>query len=433
MRISGLSWSNRFLSDATVYFSTSTVVNVLNYLFVLIIAHRLSEIEFGAFNTLIAAITLSAFIVMPLSFYTTKVLSLAQIHERRSLWRILWWSTVKYALIAGAFTLLFVPWLTNHLGISGIAIALTVLAIIGNVLTGLANGLTAACNALKLQGLMNAVGTAIKFIAMIVITQFTRDVAGAVLAYSAGFVFLTWWTLSWYRSKGDNQSRDINGALRIALPDTAKREILFLVVTYFLLFLPLSIDQILVQSLSRDNSGSYAALGMIGKISYYLLAPILIVLYNHLASCGDNESQQWRLFLPSFLGGCVLGALMVVSFAMLPESVVHLLLPSDYHPHAHFIPYLFGAFTLYALAISIVLFGMIRSDWWLVLPLTLTAVFQVILFSTRNDTLEQLVWNQVYTASVMLTLLALQLLVWFIGWRAPVKGEPVVGPYVGAP
>lgn len=160
---------------------------------------------------------------------------------------------------------------------------------------------------------------------------------------------------------------------------------------------------------SPDVAGQYSGIAAIGRIIFFLTAPIVLVMFssiklsNHVQH--NFEILRRSLFLLMAIGGSVL--LLCVLF---PRPTVALLLGARYLPAAHYLPMLSVALWLVAVANMLLLFDLaLRRRRIVVLSLvSLGAILS--LAAVHHHTVNQVIGNISYvTLTLIVTLLGLHL------------------------
>ena len=375
-----------FIVDNFWYGLSSILLNLLNYAYVLVALHYLSKGDFGAFNALVALLTLATVVANPLQLQVTKTVSQS---PRPLLWR-------HVARIGGfSLKLMGVGLLCLVLASSALGSMLNVspgnIVMLGFamgflILAALATAISSGLRRLTFQASLGLISTVVKLLCAIVLFESGLGVTAGLTGYVAGFALTTVLTLhalkTWERATEP-----------LATPEIHNTSVHVLVVAYIFIAAPFSMDQILAQTLSPEISGDYAALVTIGKLAFFVSAPFQVVLYSYLA--GSSKPRQQMNYLLAGLAIATGSSLLFTAVLWAGgQGLTDLLLSPVYASVAGWIvPYSLGICG-YVFAYAVVSLAIARSDPRILVPLSLATITQTILFLFRHDSLAQLVANQ---------------------------------------
>jgi O-antigen/teichoic acid export membrane protein len=110
-------------------------------------------------------------------------------------------------------------------------------------------------------------------------------------------------------------------------------------ITTALLAISLNIDILAVKHyFSATDAGNYAAISTIGKIIFYITAPIVGVMFPLITERRIKGYKHYRIFLLSFLMVLV-GAMIVLGvYYVMPGTVIHLLYGAKYTQYYYILP-----------------------------------------------------------------------------------------------
>lgn len=397
---------NSFLSDSVSLSLSNLVVSALNYLFLLAAAYFLSITEFGVLGAAVSILTLLTMLGNIIQLQTTARVALCQTSQqakeiaKQALFKLLCFSVVPLCLVA--FYLNQIASLLNSKSSAVIVLSLSLLALLCSCI---ANGYTAGIKAIATQARLSIFSTTLKFCIGLVFIFLGFGVAGAIGSYGIGFLTLV--LASFYGKAFRQESEQLNKQPE-PVPSGLSFPVLFL--TYCLLVCPFVFDQLLLQNISPNLSGNYAALGILGKLVFFLCAPILSVIYSH--ACSATEASKAEIFKKGAYTLCFIIICILVGWSVLGNWVASLLLPAHYHV---IIPQIF----LFCLGVSaycinylIALYAIVLSDYRIIFALIPAVIAQPLLFSNRNNSIELAVQNQLIVYGIQLACLILYMI-----WR----------------
>ena len=338
-----LSLESSFFAASSVIFAGSFVVNVLNYIFTLVISRLLDVEAFGE-----VAALLSLFLVISVPATALAMLMSREAASRgvaghatvRDLFLYLRRHVALAAILFWAVFLGFIPLLSELLHIPYapflVFSALVPLTLLGALQSGALQGMQEFFMLSK-QHVLTAL---IKLAAAVLLVVAGLSVSGVmlalVLALAAGWVYGHVATRSVLRIEKGMTHEEEGGALRSMFSA--------IFITTLLLALLSNIDVLLAKHyLSAETAGHYGALSTVGKILIYGVGAFVTVLLP-LASAAHARGQggEKRVLFIS-LAVIVLSSLVAWAFfSLFPEFVVGTLFGPRYLDVA---PHL-GAFTI---------------------------------------------------------------------------------------
>lgn len=357
------------LSSAALAWSLSQAATALNVLAGIIIARTVSPTEFGRFATLSAALAIMTAVLNPLineiaeRFATHRAIAPKALLSRSLLAILLCCSIAKLSCTAivnsnleAALVYLFIPTaLVAHSWITG-------------VLYGLHKMITAAALLCAASALRIAVLALALF-------AFSAQFLGVSLSYFAYFI-VTIATSRYLLTREMVQSTEV-------LWRTNWR----LICGFFLLALPFSVDQPIIQRLFPESSADYAALMTYAKSLVLLASPALTLVYS--AELQRNAGKLATSNLPrKFMRSLAITTGLVSSLALmlwvLRPFLFPILLGSKY---LHVTPNLglaLIAMALYVIAYFLIQRILIACQVWLLIALAIPPLAQSILLTTQN-------------------------------------------------
>ncbi|OGG51402.1 hypothetical protein A2704_03475 [Candidatus Kaiserbacteria bacterium RIFCSPHIGHO2_01_FULL_54_36b] len=408
-----------FFASSSIIFAGSFVVNLLNYIFTLLMSRLLSVEDFGE-----VAALLSLFIII-----SVPATALAMLMARESAhYKEQGDSGVRYLFIrmraysaAGAVGLwalfiFLVPFVSDYLRIPTLPIyifsAVAPLAILGALQSGTLQGLQKFFSVAK-QGILSAL---VKLGGSVLLVWAGFSVAGVmgalVLASLASFIYGFFATRSHLRGVAPESGQAFN----ISGLATYFGGILL---TTLLLALLSNVDVILAKHyLSADLAGQYGALSTVGKILIYGVGAFISVLLPLAAAAhARGEGAERDVLWLSLMSVAVVSFGAFIVFSLFPHLVVSLLFGARYVDIAAYLGTFTIAMACIALSSVFINYFVATRNTSFVYLLGVGIAAEIGLIALYHDSLVSIVHSLVY-ASV--ALLALMVGNYFVAYRGRV-------------
>jgi len=359
----------------------------LNILSGIIVARFIDPQEFGRFATMSAALIMTTSILNPLiNELAHRVAQEKSLNVSALLNRTLYAGPLCSLVCLAAC----MPITSTARQIMVIALIIPLSLIAQSWATGIVTGL----NQMAALGCAQLSGALAKTIIIIVFTTASTTWLDVSWAYIACFLLTAF----------------VAGYHACSIPRAAKAPWVMnwrIVCGFFLLALPFSLDQALIQRWFPNISGPYAALMTYAKSVMLLAAPALTIAYSsglHLVVSTRAYARQLMTF--SALGLGLVGALWISEPLLFP-----LLLGDQYGMVPQHIPLALVAIALHVCAYSIAQLVITRKQWWFSLALIVPIVFQILYLGTlRDPSLRDLALTSVYTFGTQLVIACIPLL-----------------------
>ena len=382
-----------FIVDNFWYGLSGILLNVLNYAYVLIALHYLSKHDFGAFNALVAILTMAAIITNPLQLHVTRAISHLQQPVLRIYIVAIQGKLLRITLASLLFLVLVSQYFASLLNVSAGHVIIVGIAIAFLISATFATAISSGLRKLTFQAFLGLVSTSVKLLCALVLFEAGLGVTAGLIGYVAGFALT--FVITWHAMKSWE-------ALEAScpMPEVRNDSISVLVLSYLFIAVPFSMDQVLAQVLSPAISGDYAALVTVGKLAFYVTVPFQVVLYSYLT--GSGNLQQQMNYLKAGLVVAMASSLLLTSLLWAGgRPLTDLLLSPSYASVAEWIvPYSLGI-CAYVFANAVVSLAIARGDYRILIPICLATIAQISLFLLRYETLEQLVANQLATFGLL--------------------------------
>jgi hypothetical protein len=363
--------------------SLSQGANALNVLAGICIAHIVSPYEFSRFATLSAAIAIMSAVLNPMineiahRVARDRIIDLRALRSRTIL-AVLACCLIGICACASIITNAFEATLTYLL--------IPVLLVGQSWATGFYYGLhrMAAVGSVLFAGGLIRIATLLGFLSVDIIF------GGIALSYLSGFiltVFASQYLLSSHVRSSHCEEWTTNWKLLCG---------------FFLLALPFSVDQPIVQAIFPESSADYAALMTYARSVMLLAGPALTIVYSKLIQPQSNQQAAARPRLaPSFLIAAVLAGGLALALWLSHPLLFPLLLGTQYtHVTPHLAPALAGM-AMCVISYFLVQRLLLSCTWWLCAALALPALAQGLLFASYSaPSIAQLTMVSVVTFSL---------------------------------
>lgn len=302
-----------FFKDILVVFTGTSLANLLNLLYQLLIAHRLSAVDFASFNSLLAVFGI---VSAPLNTLQLEVTRRTAGFKARALTRELarWlttllrrhaWYAVITAIVAWVFCLKALPLFQIEQRGAGVMLALLLASMwIGPILSGAVQGV----ERFRWFSAVSVCSGIIKLLLAVVLTGAGFKIAGALGAFVAAQAALILGLVVSLRPYLGREpaGRDSYKELLIACVPFALASVCFIILA--------SIDMVAVKFFfSPSEAGYYSVAQMIGKIFLFLPGAVTMVMFPRTSSLSAEKRDPLpvvRRSLGYVFVVCVLAAIV---------------------------------------------------------------------------------------------------------------------------
>ena len=339
---------SQFLGGSFITVLGSLLAGFLGYLYHLLMGRLLGPSEYGVLASLLSLLYVFSVPTATFSLVATKFA--ADFKKSRSFLE----KTEKKSFLFSLLFFLFFGALTPL-----IASFLHLQALLPILLIGLclALGFLVTFKGAILQGRLNfvplAVGgtanAAIKLLLGIIFVYFGLGINGAILPMVIGAIF------SYFYFQHFLISKEVMVKEETSSPKLTNKEIwdytkpiFFFTLSFALLY---SIDIIFARHfLAPQEAGWYGALSTLGKIIYFLVSPLSLVLFPMASRKKSQEEKSDRLFRFSFSLAILIAIFLTAAYFLFPNLILRVFYGEQFLPAATYLG-LFGVFlSFYSLA-----------------------------------------------------------------------------------
>lgn len=404
-----------FLASSSVIFAGSFVINVLNYVFTLVMSRLLNVEDFGE-----VAALLSLFIIISVPATALTMLmarEVAHLNEQGDGARRLFLALRKHSVAGAALlwvvVISLVPFLSGYLRIAPLPLyifsALIPLTMLGALQSGTLQGLQEFFSLAK-QGVL---GTLVKLAASVAFVAAGFSVAGVMGALAlASLCGLAYGYAKTHSKLLVAESADDEAESSFDL-STFVAPFGNILLTAFLLALLSNADVVLAKHyLPAAAAGEYAALSTVGKILIYgVSAFISVLLPMAAAAAARGQGGERRVLRLSLAGVAAMSLGAFALFSLFPQMIVSLLFGGRYAGIAEHL----GAFTVamacIALATTFINYFVATRNTSFVYLLSAGIATEVAFIALRHESLGAITEMLVYSSALLLLLMVANYLV----------------------
>ncbi len=389
--------NNKLVINSAILFFGSMMVNVLNYLYHLIMGRALGPADYGTLAALISIIGIVSVFGGALSLAITKFAASTKAEKNKGKAKYLFLRTSKIVFFIGLFLFLifalFSGLITDFLKIDSVYLVLLVGVIfIVAYLPIVSKGITMGWQRFKALSLINFLEAFIKLVAAIALVYAGFRVFGAIAAFiisiGCGYIFSLYPIKDiLYSKKGEIEGLRKNGII-FAIPS------LLLSLSIILFY---NADIILVKHfLSGEEAGFYSALSTIGRIIFFAAGPVSLVVFPTVAEkYSQNKKTEKYLFQGVFLV-LVIAATALIFYFLIPNFVVLMLYGGEYLKISGLLGAAGLSATFLALNNLIGYYYLSLEKKWFLIVFWLANISQIILIMLFHQIIVQIIYIQLF-------------------------------------
>lgn len=349
---------NAFLKNSIVLFLGTMFVNVLNYVFHLVIGRMATPVEYGEIESLISLLTIvsvgAGTLTMVATKYAAEMKGRADVGGTLMLSRYLNRQVLRFGLPLFVLLLLFTPVVQSFLKIEHrVAISLLFGAMFISFLSAVTMGLLSGWQRFADVNIINIASTVIKFVSAVLLISIgfgaSGAVGGLVLAALLGYG-ISWWLLKRHVSK-HSTSADVSTLHAEDLTRSVKGYVLPAFLGTLAMALFGNADMIFAKHhLDGAMTGEYGALSVVAKTIFFVTGVITTVLFAMAAESAHDRKQSRATFHLAVILTVVVSFGAVLLFSLFPTVVVGTLFGEKYVAVSPLLGWFALAAALYSLA-----------------------------------------------------------------------------------
>jgi O-antigen/teichoic acid export membrane protein len=408
--------NNKLYSNSLIFLVGSIVGSFGSYIYNFLMARMLGPEGYGELQSILAMIAILGIPLATLSTVVIKYVASLEVRgEFGKIFHLLRSLTLKLLIGGFLFFIIFLV-LSNFVArflhlTSVVPLIILSIGMVVAFMNSINSGMIQGLQKFKELSIIGIASVGIKVLFGYLLVKYSFHVSGAVgavvLSGVAGYA-LAWLPLRFlfkYRKK--ENIRDTQAIL-------SKKEMmkysLPVLISFFFVTWMMNIDILLVKHFFEPGqAGQYAALAVLGHIIYFVIGPLVSVMFPMSVAAHSGNGNSGRILKNSIILATVVGAIGVVMYFLIPEFIIKIIMGGRFLDAT---PYL-GWFGLSMLAYSIIY---LLSQYFLsinkvkfVYLLGVGAVLQLVLILFFHSTVWQIVWVMNSTMGVTLVLLLIYL------------------------
>ena len=357
------------------------VIGILNYLFNIFIARYTDQNIFSIFSSTLGITYLIQIPAVAIQALVTK--AVAQ-NKEKDLNSYKWRSFIVFSLMGIIFSLIF---FLNKGVISEIAsipretIFFLALTFLFAFVSPVAKGLLLGLEKIVTVNIILLSETILRFIMGAIAIKMGGSLPLLILASSVPAVISTIIVLPLVRFNKEREEK-----VKINF-----KELLLITISFLLLTSPYTIDLILINPSFRAE---YAAISLLGKLIYFAAITTSSVMFARLTNEKEIKHQRTSLMISLSLASFI-GLFLSFLFFLFNDYVVDLTLGSQYEMISRYIGIFGLCMTGFAFVYMVANFFISKGYYSYLYILLVTTILQITLFTTRNDSLDMVIRNQI--------------------------------------
>ena len=371
------------------------VIGILNYAFNIIIARYTSQEIFGTFSAALGIIYLTQISAVAIQSLITKTVAK---NKENNLNKYKWNSLIIFSVMGLVFALIFflfkVP-IAQLASIPKDLILYLAIAIVFAFASPVSKGLLLGEEKVVTVNLLLLGETILKFIIGIIAIKMGGNIPLLILANSVPAILSTVIVIPLLKYK---QEKDV-------VIKNDWKEFILMIISFFLLTTPFTVDLVLVNS---DFRADYSSLSLLGKIIYFACITTAGVMFARLSNENDSKKQKKSLLIAVGLS-TLIGIVLSLIFFFFGKTVITLSVGESYLNINKYMGVFGLCMTGYSVVYMIANYFITRGTYSYIFVLLFASILQIVLFSLRNASLDIVVQNQIilYAILTLLTIIFL--------------------------
>lgn len=402
-----------FIKASTIVVTGFFLVNVLNYLFNLIMVRMLDPIRFGEVATLSGLLMVLSVPATTLMRLMSKFVAELQSRQENYLIKPLFKLVSFYGWIVGiVMVIIFIlssSWWEKFLQIEKIPFLIFTLSLLFLSAVSITGGVLQGSQNFFYFSMASVIGVVIKIILSILLVKWGFSVAGVMVALvisSLGSYLYSRWQIRTYLTDKvlSNEEYLIKEITWIDIKS-------YVCITFFsslLLMLFFNIDIILAKHyLTPELAGQYAALSIISKIIVYATGAFVSVMFPLVSAAKvSGDGREKGILRVSFLITLVVSVTILMVFVLLPNVMIKTLFGSNYLGISYYL-YWFGlAMVFSSLSQVFINYFMAIHDRKYIYSVGAIVVFELVTIYFFHNNIKQIIID-VLSASLLMLIVML--------------------------
>jgi len=369
------------------------LMGVMNYAFNVIVARYTDSSIFSTFSASMAYIYL---LQIPSAAVMLMITKKVGENRKYDLNKFKWNSVLFFSVLGVIFSLVFFVFRNGIANMASIpldsTIYLTIILFVGFI-SPITKGLFLGQERIYAFNFIMVFETILKLIMAIVAIQLGGSIPLLILSNCIPALITTVAILPFIQMKGEKAEKKIPFNYRFLILTT---------VSFFLMTIPYTLDLILVNPIFRAD---YSAVSLLGKIVYFAAITIASVMFSRLSNQTDPKKER-RTMLIAVLGTLAIGLCMTLGIFIFKDFAITWTIGEKYLSIAPYVGIFGLCMTGYAVVYMLTNYYISIESYRYIYILLVTTLLQIYLFLNFNDSLIQVLKNQIIVYSV-LTILTL--------------------------
>ncbi|MBI3261252.1 oligosaccharide flippase family protein [Candidatus Berkelbacteria bacterium] len=392
------------LKGSVVMFFGMAVASAANWFFTVVMGRTLGPTHYAELVSLVALLGILAVPSQATQVTAAKFVSqFAAKNELAAithLWRRFYRWFLLFSVVGFALYLAASPTIANFLRINNLIsvvllgttiLTMFVLAVNRGILQGLEDFGKLSANIATDPGLKLLLGMAAVALGL--------GVAGAIGGISLGILVALVVSHYWIKGKLPAQAKPV-------LLGAAKRYSWWTLGALVLLALLFNNDVILVKHFfDPTQAGFYGALSTVGKIVFFVTAPIAAVMFPLISKQIARNEKHYQLLLGGLGLVGLAGSLILVVYQITPGLVVRLVYGNAYNTIVPYLGIIGLVFLLYSLIFTMVQYFMSVGNKLMIVPLGITTVLHYLALTYYHGSFGDVAMGQMIALAIGLVML----------------------------
>lgn len=366
-------------------------MGVMNYAFNVIVARYTDSSIFSTFSASMAYIYL---LQIPSAAIMLMITRKVGENRKYDLNKFKWNSVLLFSVFGAIFSLLFFMFRNGIANLASIpldsTIYLTVIFFVGFI-SPITKGMFLGQERIYAFNFIMLFETVLKLIMAVVAIQLGGSVPLLILSNCIPALITTIAILPFIKIKGEIAKEKISINYRFLILTT---------VSLFLMTIPYTLDLILVNPTFRAD---YSAVSLLGKIVYFAAITVASVMFSRLSNQTDPKKERKTMFI-AVLGTLAIGLCMTLAIFIFKDFVITWTIGEKYLSIAPYVGIFGLCMTGYAVVYMLTNYYISIERYSFIFILLITTLLQIYLFLNFNDSLVQVLQNQIIVYSVLTVL-----------------------------
>jgi len=398
-----------FVRSGAIVFIGSMIVNVLNYIFHLVMGRSLGPASYGIAVTLISLLALFS---VPISTVNTAVVKFtSEVSAKNQLGNItyLFKKLSLVFIIAGLIFIFVIMLCANSLGqflnIDPLYIKIISVFVVFALFCALTRGILQGLKKFEIYSINLIVEVVAKIVFFLIFFYLGQKILGVTLAliFSAIIAFLT--SLPYIKNilKLDSQPVSLKHLFKYS-SYTFWVFVFITIITY--------IDIILVKHyFSPEVAGLYGALATAGKIIFFIANPIILVMFPMVSDAYEQNRKHFGLLAQTLLTVIGLSLAVLAIYYFFPQFVIKILYGQQFLSISVYL-FRFGlAMLLFSLASLFTYYFLSIKKMSFLFFIITTAILELILIYLFHGSIGQIINDLIYSYSFLLVSLSVMYII----------------------